>query len=58
MDYMPKRMEAFTRFLDDGRICMSNNAAGGRCEGSHSAAKHGSMPAPIAAASAPPSCSH
>jgi transposase len=27
MDYMLKRMDAFTRFLDDGRICMSNNAA-------------------------------
>jgi len=27
MDYMLKRWSAFTRFLDDGRICMSNNAA-------------------------------
>ena len=27
MDYMLKRIEVFTRFLDDGRICMSNNAA-------------------------------
>ena len=27
MDYMPKRIDAFTRFLDDGRICLSNNAA-------------------------------
>ena len=27
MDYMLKRWEAFTRFLDDGRICISNNAA-------------------------------
>jgi transposase len=27
MDYMLKRWHAFTRFLDDGRICMSNNAA-------------------------------
>ena len=27
MDYMLKRIEAFTRFLDDGRICLSNNAA-------------------------------
>jgi transposase len=24
---MLKRIEAFTRFLDDGRICLSNNAA-------------------------------
>jgi transposase len=27
MDYMLKRIDAFARFLDDGRICMSNNAA-------------------------------
>jgi hypothetical protein len=27
MDYTLKRWEAFTRFLDDGRICLSNNAA-------------------------------
>ena len=27
MDYMFKRWAAFTRFLDDGRICLSNNAA-------------------------------
>ena len=26
-DYMLKRWPAFTRFLDDGRICISNNAA-------------------------------
>lgn len=27
MDYMLKRWDAFTRFLDDVRICLSNNAA-------------------------------
>ena len=27
MDYMLKRWAAFTRFLDDGRICITNNAA-------------------------------
>jgi transposase len=27
MDYMLKRWSAFTRFLQDGRICLSNNAA-------------------------------
>src|SRR5947208_5164506 len=27
MEYMLKRWPAFTRFLDDGRICLSNNAA-------------------------------
>jgi transposase len=27
MDYVLKRIDAFTRFLDDGRICLINNAA-------------------------------
>ena len=27
MDYMLKRWDAFARFLEDGRICLSNNAA-------------------------------
>ena len=27
MDYMLKRWKGFTRFLDDGRICLTNNAA-------------------------------
>jgi len=27
MDYMLRRIDAFTRFLHDGRICLSNNAA-------------------------------
>jgi hypothetical protein len=27
MDYMLKRWDAFARFLDDGRGCLSNNAA-------------------------------
>ena len=27
IDYLLKRWTAFTRFLDDGRICISNNAA-------------------------------
>ena len=27
IDYMLKRVGVFTRFLDDGRICLSNNAA-------------------------------
>ncbi len=27
MDYMLTRWPAFTRFLDDGRVCLTNNAA-------------------------------
>ncbi len=33
MDYMLKRWKVFTRFLDDGRICLSNNAAEGALRG-------------------------
>jgi transposase len=47
MDYMLKRWESFSRFLADGRICLSNNAAERalRC-----------MPDLIVVASAPPRC--
>jgi hypothetical protein len=27
MDYMLRRWDRFTRFIDDGRICLTNNAA-------------------------------
>jgi transposase len=27
MDYMLRRIDSFTRFLEDGRICLTNNAA-------------------------------
>ncbi len=27
IDYMLKRWPSFTRFLDDGRVCLTNNAA-------------------------------
>src|SRR6059058_456527 len=27
MNYMLKRIDVFTRFLDDGRVCLSHNAA-------------------------------
>jgi len=27
MDYMLKRWDTFSRFLSDGKICLSNNAA-------------------------------
>src|SRR3979411_610562 len=40
MDYLLKRWPAFTRFLDDGRICLSNNAAE-RCAALPSAENHG-----------------
>jgi hypothetical protein len=33
MDYMLKRIDSFTRFLGDGRNCLSNNAAEGELRG-------------------------
>jgi hypothetical protein len=53
MDYMLKRWTAFTRFLDDGRICLSNNAAERGCAASPWAESRGCSAAPTAAASGP-----
>ena len=53
MDYMLKRWPAFTAFLDDGRICLSNNAPSARSEASRSGDATGPSPDPIAAARAP-----
>jgi len=35
MDYMPTRWPAFTRFLEDGRACLTNNAAERALRGSN-----------------------
>ena len=56
MDYMLKRWIAFTRFLDDGRVCLSNNAAERGLRGIAWVESRGCSPAPIAAASALPPC--
>ncbi|WP_407927977.1 IS66 family transposase [Belnapia arida] len=40
MDYMLKRWEAFTQFLDDGRICLTNNAAERALRGERAAAMY------------------
>ena len=53
MDYMLNRWDAFTRFLDDGRICLTNNAAERALRGIALGRKSGSSRAPTAAASAP-----
>jgi hypothetical protein len=53
MDYILKRWSAFTRFLDDGRICLSNNAAERALRGIALGESHGYSPVPTAAASAP-----
>lgn len=41
IDYLLKRWTAFTRFLDDGRICISNNAAERALRASPSGASRG-----------------
>ena len=56
IDYMLKRWVALTRFLDDGRICMSNNAAERTMRGIALGRKNGLSPARTQAASAPPPC--
>lgn len=56
MDYMLKRWGAFARFLDDGRICLTNNAAERRCAASRSDARLGCSPDLNGAASAQPQC--
>ena len=54
IDYSLKRWDALTRFLDDGRLCMSNNAAERECVPSRSGAATGPSRAPMKAAAAPP----
>jgi transposase len=49
IDYLLKRWPAFTRILDDGRICLSNNAAERALRGIALGRNHCCSPAPIAA---------
>jgi hypothetical protein len=49
MDYMLKRWNAFTRFFDDGRICLSNTPPSEPCAASLWAESPGCSVAPIAA---------
>jgi transposase len=56
IDYMLTRWQAFTRFLDAGRICLSNNAAEHALRGLALAGSRGYSPDQSAAPSGPPSC--
>jgi hypothetical protein len=56
IDYMLTRWPAFTRFLADGRICLSNNAAERALRGLALAGSRGYSPDRSAAPSGPPSC--
>lgn len=53
-NYMLRRWSSFTRFLDDGRICLSNNAAERALRGIALGKNPGCSAVPIAADSAPP----
>ena len=56
IDYMLTRWPAFTRFLDDGRICLTNNAAERALRGIAVGRRRGYSPALIAAVSARRRC--
>jgi hypothetical protein len=56
LDYMLTRWPAFTRFLDDGRICLTNNAAERALAAWPWEESHGSSLAQRAGLSAPRSC--
>ena len=56
MNYMLKRWAAFTLFLDDGRVCLSNNAAERGLRGIAWAENRGCSAGPIAAGIAPRPC--
>lgn len=51
IDYMLPRWTAFTCFLDDGRICLPNNAAERALRGIAVGAELGCSPVPTAVAS-------
>jgi hypothetical protein len=44
IDYMLKRWDRFTRFIDDGRICFTNNAAERALRGFALGANPGCLP--------------
>ena len=56
MDYMLKRWDTFSRFLDDGRICLTNNAAERALRGVALGRKAWLFAARTAAASGPQRC--
>jgi transposase len=49
IDYMLKRWDRFARFIDDGRICLTNNAASVLFEDLRWGGNHGFSPVPNAA---------
>jgi hypothetical protein len=53
IDYMLRRWDRFARFIEDGRICLTNNAAERALRGLPWDGSPGSSPAPNVAPSAP-----
>ena len=59
INYCPSRWDAFSRFLDDGRLCMSNNAAARELRAVAVDGKIGPSPGPMRAVGVrPPSQPH
>jgi transposase len=58
MDYILKRWASFTRFLDDGRICLTNNAAEREFAASRSTAGRGCSLVLMREAAGPPPSMH
>jgi transposase len=56
IDYMLKRWPAFTSFLDDGRICLTNNAAERALRGIALGRRAWLSPAPTVAVNGPQPC--
>lgn len=54
IDYMLKRWDRFASFLDDGCVCLSNNAAERALRGFALGRRLGSSPAPTKGPIAPP----
>ncbi len=58
IDYMLTRWSAFTRFLEDGRICFRTTRPSARCAASPSVENHGCSPDRSAGPNERPSCTH
>jgi hypothetical protein len=56
IDYILKRWAAFTLLLDDGRVCLSNNAAERALRGITLGRKSCVSPVPTAAGNVPQQC--
>jgi transposase len=58
IDHVLKRWNRFTRFIEDGSICLTNKRLSAPCADLHWDANRGSLPAQSAAPSARPSWLH